>query len=127
MKVSRRIAQFLLVLLKYENVYVDYSKSPLLRSSLFQLERFFYQRTHGLVPSEYGHFKASRALRNSFPRTIRIMRRQGLISQDSYLDITLTEKGRKAAIAFEEEARKYIESFSFLLNYKPSENLKYRT
>jgi hypothetical protein len=59
------------------------------------------------------------------------MLRQGLISrtQDfyervgdrySYDDIVLTEKGKKRAIALKEEALRYIEDFSFLLDRKTS-------
>jgi hypothetical protein len=138
-KVSRRIAQFLLVLLEYERTEVDQSLSLLLRSSRFQLESLFFGRTHHFVPDKYGRFKVSNTVRSSFNRTIRIMQKQGLISswhgllsshdattrEDSveqfilaFYNITLTDKGRKTALALEKEVRRYIKDFSLLLNRK---------
>jgi len=119
-KLSRRIAQFLVVLLEYEKLEVDKSLSLHRRTRGYQLERFFYGRTHHLVPEQFEYyFKASTTLRSTFRRTIRIMLRQGLVSYETdFYDITLTEKGRKTAVILEKEAREYIEDFSFLLNRK---------
>ncbi len=125
-KVSRRIAQFLIFLLKYEEeVKVDKS-FRWYGHEICELRKFFYQRICGLVPTEYGRFIASNVSRSSFNRTIRIMLKQGLISlsfqsktrfQDIDLsNIRLTEKGKKVAIALKKEALEYIEDFSFLLD-----------
>jgi hypothetical protein len=117
-KTSRRIAQFLVVLLKYEKPEVSKPFSRFRDSRRYQLENFFYGGTCHLVPDPYGHFKAANTLRSTFNRTIRIMLRQGLISPDMDWDIKLTEKGRMTATFIEREARKYIEDFSFLLKRK---------
>jgi len=54
------------------------------------------------------------------------MLKQDLISpaRDSFWDFMLTDKGKKTAIALKEEALRYIEDFSFLLDRKTSSTPK---
>lgn len=68
-------------------------------------------------------YVVTRSERNSFDRTLKIMRESGLITLDEpYGDHTLTEKGKTLAIKFDKEMRKSVEDFSLVS--KIAEELK---
>jgi hypothetical protein len=94
------------------------------KCSGYKLERFFIDiaspTDKRVLPNLFGTAFLRRSAKESFNRTLRIMRKHGLISEVRYWqEIHLTEKGTKIALKLQKRVYNYIRDFSFLVERKP--------
>jgi hypothetical protein len=117
MKISRRMAQILVFLLNSDEPVQWYFSHWGIPSPDSAAARIL-----GVIRYAHAvHLHVTRSQVNSFNRTLGIMAKQGLITNDRATGrSSLTDKGKKLALKFDNEVRQYLKDFSFLLetNYK---------